>query len=229
MKTHRDLKHGLVFLTLGVCFAAYAAKGGLFLLLSWPALSFGLVGLAYLTGIVRLFGKRTDGTRRLWASVVLMPYLIFVQFVWRIWIVFDRRAAHQSVDGRLIVSRRLLAAEYPGGVTHVWDLTCEFLDPWSVRKATDYRCLPVLDAGTISAEELALAVRAIRLGESDCLLIHCANGHGRTGLVAAAWLIANDASLSVDDAIARLRAVRARIMLRPCQRATLDQVIPLIR
>lgn len=229
MKTHRDLKHGLVFLAVAACFGAYAMQGALWLLLAWPALSFGLVGVAYLAGNVRLFGKRGDGSRRLWASVALAPYLAFVHLVWFIWRCLDRRPAYQSVDHRLIVARRLLAAEYPKHVTHVFDLTCEFLDPRSIRSSTHYRSLPMLDAGTLSALELAAAVRGLRIDSDECLLIHCANGHGRTGLVAAAWLISQDPTLSIDAALERLRAARPPIRLRPCQRATLERSLPLLR
>src|SRR5438093_13740063 len=53
------------------------------------------------------------------------------------------------------------------------------------------------------------------------LLIHCANGHGRAGLVAAAWLIGQGLAGSPKEALDLLQSVRPRVRLRRCQRESL--------
>lgn len=64
------MKYGVLFSSLALLLALYAfTYFGWLLLLLWPALSFGVVGLAYLTLGHRVFGKRPDGSMSL-ASIV---------------------------------------------------------------------------------------------------------------------------------------------------------------
>jgi protein-tyrosine phosphatase len=48
--------------------------------------------------------------------------------------------------------------------------------------------------------------------------VHCAQGHGRTGLFAAAVLLARGAAATPAEAVARVRAVRPGVRLKPAQR-----------
>ena len=52
--------------------------------------------------------------------------------------------------------------------------------------------------------------------------MHCANGRGRTGLVAAAWLLAHGRADSAADALARVQAARPAVRLLPRQWAALE-------
>ncbi len=70
---------------------------------------------------------------------------------------------------------------------------------------------PIRDMGTASAETEALMAAqgpalAARLQAGETVVIHCAAGLGRSGMLAAQWLVR--AGLDPDDAIARVRAAR---------------------
>ncbi|TWU44827.1 hypothetical protein Poly51_58930 [Rubripirellula tenax] len=56
------------------------------------------------------------------------------------------------------------------------------------------------------------------------VLIHCAQGHGRTGLVAAAVLIVSGEAQTAADAIAIIQAVRPGVELNKAQRMILEQI-----
>ena len=56
------------------------------------------------------------------------------------------------------------------------------------------------------------------------VLIHCAQGHGRTGLVTAAVLIAFGGIQTAGDAIAMIQAVRPGVELNKAQRLILEQI-----
>jgi len=56
------------------------------------------------------------------------------------------------------------------------------------------------------------------------VLIHCALGHGRTGMVTAAVLVASGEAQTAADAIAMIQTVRPGVKLNKAQRLTLEQI-----
>ena len=78
------MKYAFVFLLVGLLLGWFAIQSPWLSILLWPAISFLIVSLAYFTGDVRLFGKRTDGSRHWLATAVLLPYLLFARGVWEL-------------------------------------------------------------------------------------------------------------------------------------------------
>lgn len=187
-------------------------------ILIWPMLAFAFVSVAYFTGRSSIFGKNANGERRLWAMFVLLPYLIFAELVWRLQTALSREPAWNEVNPFLVVSRRLRLREFPRDVTRICDLTCEFTDPGSVRSGRDYCSIPILDAGTMGAADLINAAKSLPPDIERKLLIHCANGHGRTGMFAAVWLLVHQFAKNPDEAISILTTARPGIALRRRQR-----------
>jgi protein-tyrosine phosphatase len=111
----------------------------------------------------------------------------------------------------------------PAGVQTVVDLTAEFAEARAVRRAGTYLCLPIVDASVPTEAELRELLD--RVSQSpEPVYIHCAEGHGRTGLVAAALLIRRGLAVDAESALAALRRVRPGIGLKPAQRALLERV-----
>ena len=217
-----DRLYGTAFLVVSVGSAHRALQGGFWLLLVWPCLSFFLVSLAYFFGAVCVFGKRENGTRARVPGVLLLPYLLLTWIVWELQTRIAREPPWHAVDDSLIVSRRLRPRELPQNVAALIDLTSEFVDPASIRSLPGYRCIPILDANALTPERLAECVRGLPRPAEGRIIVHCANGHGRTGLCAAAWMICHGTAKTPAEAIERLQSKRPGIHLRPCQQESLE-------
>jgi hypothetical protein len=209
--------YGVVFLALAVQLVALGALlGGWGLMFLWPGVSFALVALGYLGAGPRVFGKRVDGTRHPIATVLLLPYLVFVYAVW--WGVcrLSREPVRHEVVPRLFLGRRVSPRELPAGCELVIDLTCEFEAAPAIRRRTGYAGLPTLDAGIPDLDQFRVVVsRAAAC--PGVVFVHCAQGHGRSGLFAAAVLVARGLAADPRQAVRMVRAVRPWVRLKPHQ------------
>lgn len=212
------MKYGICFLVLAALMLSIAIQfGGWYWAMIYPALSFAIVAIGYLGVGPRVFGKRPDGKRSLVATFFLLPYLLFTLATWHIVRLVTREPAVNQVDADLYLSRRLLGRELPETVNSVVDLTCEFTAP---TYECSYLCFPVLDASCPSAEELNdLAQRILELPKP--VLIHCAQGHGRTGLVASAVLLESGKANAPEAALALVQTVRPGVELNAIQKLAL--------
>ncbi|MEM8884950.1 MAG: tyrosine-protein phosphatase [Planctomycetota bacterium] len=181
----------------------------------WIAISFAVFGVAYLGGGARLLGKRSDGRLAGWAFVLHAPFLLYVAMIWHAARGLSRERPVDRVDDRLVIGRRLLDREPQPDVECWLDLTAEFAEPASTRTRPGYRSFPILDAGVPDPNELESVLQEI--GERS-VFVHCAQGHGRTGLVAAILLIRRGSAAGLDDALGRLQSVRPRLRLNARQR-----------
>lgn len=194
----------------------------------WPAISFLLVSVAYGCGAVEIMGKRENGSRSWGSGALLLPYLVLARIVWELRTRISREAAWDAVDDSLIVSRRLRADELPENVAVLVDLTSEFIDPGAIRSMAGYRCIPILDSNVLSPEKLMAALRSIPRPLAGRVVVHCAYGHGRAVLFAAAWMIFHGLAATPSEAVAMLQARRSGISLRRCQRETLEEATAII-
>jgi protein-tyrosine phosphatase len=112
-----------------------------------------------------------------------------------------------------------LGREIPLDIDHVIDLTCEFPRPKTLREFS-YHSFPILDGFVPSSAELQTWVaNAAKL--PGTIYIHCAEGHGRTGLFAAALLFELGQCASANDALQFVKSKRPLVRLGKRQQATL--------
>ena len=194
--------------------AAFAAGAisypGAAVIMIWAAISFGCVALGYGGLGIRIFGRTADG-RISWPSkILLLPYLLYSWIIWHLCRVVIREDAYNRIDDNLVIGRRLLAKEIPDGFDHYVDLTAEFEDPPSIRSRKSYRSFPILDASVPFEEDLEQAADAVKTGKA---YVHCAQGHGRTGLFALALLIHRGRIETIDEGIALLKSLRPALNL----------------
>ena len=216
------MKYATLFLVLGLSMGYVATTGrGLQWLLVWPAVSFAAVGIAYAGVGAGLFGKKPDGALRFASVALLMPYLLLAWFVWHVARVLKREEPFDSLIPGVFIGRRLLASEYPEEIRSVVDITCEFAEPAQVLAKRTYRAFPILDASTPSSESLFDAVRHIAESPPG-VFIHCAEGHGRTGLVAAALLLSLGHADTPERAIAMVQQRRPKALLNTVQQAAVE-------
>lgn len=195
---------GIVLLALGL------AERGWFFLAAWLGGDFLILGIAHGRGSHRVFGKRTDGTLPLWSWLLFLPLLVYTVALWHLIRLFSREPACSVVNEQLVVGRRLLACEYNDEFDNFVDLTAEFSEPTVIRRSASYRSFPILDGAAPTPETLHAAVVGLRPGRT---FIHCAQGHGRTGLFALAVLLSSGDARSVEDGLRMLAAVRPAIRL----------------
>lgn len=195
-------------------------KGGWNWLLGWLGMNYLVLAMAYSRRAWQLWGKRPDGTLPVNRIVLLCPSLLMTWLVW--WCVRQgaRDDACNRVNKNLIVGRRLFPDELPADVTTVVDLTAEFTEPRQIRSHPGYVNFPILDGSSRPAEEIWEMLR--QLPVDGVTYIHCAQGYGRTALVAVLWLLHRGHTDSIDESLDALRAVRPRIRLNSNQRACLE-------
>lgn len=202
-----------------VLIACGLLSGGWFLLCLWLGTDFIVLGIAHGQGSPGVFGKRVDGTLPLWSWCLFLPLFICTMAVWHLVRLASSEPTENVVTERLTVGRRLLPNEYRGQVENYVDLTAEFAEPAAIRRTSSYLSFPILDGAAPTVDALMAFIASLRPGPT---FIHCAQGHGRTGLVAAAALLASGAASSVEEALRMLVDARPGIRLNKEQRACID-------
>ncbi|MDR1076587.1 MAG: phosphatase PAP2/dual specificity phosphatase family protein [Xanthomonadaceae bacterium] len=178
--------------------------------LCWPALSLLLVAMDYALLGVAGFQKRADGRLSLAARWLYAPYCIAAWINSRAWTRHDPRPVAVA-DG--VWLGRLPGRGQRGRFAVVVDVCAELSLP-DAHPGDVIR--PMLDLVVPAASELRwLAVDIDRARGRGEVLVCCALGYSRSAAAVAAWLLDSGRAGSVDAAIARLRAVRPKIVLSP--------------
>ncbi len=193
---------------------------GWFWLMCWFGLSLLWLSLAHIRQNHHLFGKRPDGTIPLFALLLHLPFFGYLHVLWHTLRLLSREPAYHAVTDQLIVGRRLLVGELPSNCDNYIDLTAEYGEPAAVRGLSGYVCFPILDGSAPSTDALARFIAALRPGRT---FVHCAQGHGRSGLFALAMLLAHGVVPNIEEGLCLLQNARPRIWLNAAQRRCLDE------
>ena len=199
----------LIFLGMGLIMCGLINSGWL-LLVTWLGANFVALGIAHERGAHDVFGKRANGTLPLWSWALFFPLLGYTTAVWHLVRLFSREPAQSVITEDLVVGRRLLPFEVQGEFASYVDLTAEFTEPTAIRESVSYYSFPILDGSSPTPDALRQAVMSLRPGR---IYIHCAQGHGRTALFAAAVLLRFGVTHSAEDALRMLKALRPGIRL----------------
>jgi protein-tyrosine phosphatase len=216
------MKYAIVFGLLAVYLAVMAAVlGGAGWVLLWLAVNSAILAAAYAGLGPGVLGKRANG-RLAWWALLLLPYLGITWLVWHAQRLLSREACCDEVAPGLWVGRRPLPHEVPAGIDLVVDLSAELAEPRGVMRGRSYLCLPVLD--TLAPAPAAFRELIARVAAwPGPVYVHCAVGHGRSALVAAAVLLARGLARDGTEAEAMLRRARPAVRLKPAQRRLLEE------
>ena len=218
------MKPAFLFTIVGTLAIAYGVQDlTVGWLMCWVGLAYLLVSAAYLGVGPRIFGKKPNGRLSIYAQLALFPYLLITWTVWYALRVFRKEPPYHQVLQDLYIGRRLLSGEYPNGFDSVLDLTCEFNEPNAVVARHRYYSLPILDACGATDANLLLQLQKI-IDEAGVLFIHCAEGHGRTGMVAAVALLLKGVANQPEEAMRFIQNRRPKVRLSHEQTRTVSEV-----
>jgi protein-tyrosine phosphatase len=219
------MTYGVTFLIFAVaCGATAAAAGGLAWLLLWPTVSFFLASAAFFGMGPALMGKQPTGRIAPWAWCIQLPYFAVSGLVWYCQRWFGTEDCHNQVAPGLWVGRRAFSNELPPGVDVVVDLTAELEEPRDVAcNGRTYFCLPTLDASVPDERRLRELVRYLA-DHRGGIYLHCAQGRGRSAMLAAAVLIERGQAASVEEAEALMQRARPTVQLSRAQRRLIARV-----
>lgn len=177
------MKFAAVFLLLATGSVALAIDGVLPWLMVWLAASTLLLAIAY--GSRRpwlVCGKNNSGRLSLLLVIVNLPWLLFTWSIWLLTALLDREPPLTHIPGtRLWISRYPLFGVDLRAFDRIFDLTAEF--PALGQKNATHECLPNLDGVALTRWMPSLKVDA-----NQRILVHCAQGHGRSATFSAVLL-----------------------------------------
>jgi hypothetical protein len=212
-RSYSILLLGLILMVIGVI------NSGWSLLLLWLGADFLILGIAHFKNAPGFFGKRPNGSLPFWSWLIFLPLLFYTNLIWRLACLLSREPAQNIISDDLVVGRRLLPSEVDGEFTNFLDLTAEFPEPTAIRHLPAYQCFPILDGGAPRLDELNNAIDRLPPGRT---FIHCAQGHGRTGLFTLALLLKRGVVRNPEEGLEKLRAIRPGINLNQPQRHCIE-------
>ncbi|PKK88556.1 MAG: hypothetical protein CVV64_18310 [Candidatus Wallbacteria bacterium HGW-Wallbacteria-1] len=200
------MKYSVLFTLLGcsISFLALGHGGGLHLL-HWFSLNCFLLAFGYGGVGPGIYGKGPDGTLPIWSWIIHLPFLTYTHCMWYLVCILSKENPLDQVNYDIFIGRRLRAFEVPEGIVNYVDLTAEFQDPASVRSSESYLSFPILDAHIPEISDLKRTIASLKPGKT---YIHCAQGHGRTGLFAIALMASRGLIETYDQGITLLREKR---------------------
>jgi hypothetical protein len=143
-------------------------------------------------------------------ATLLFPYRALGRLTLRL----SREKTISLVAPRLYIGRLPFSREYArlngSGITAILNLCAEFPPLSSKQSGLIVAHVPILD-GTAPVERQfldALDLLAEWYAEGQVILIHCAQGHGRSATIAAAALCHLDHAIDADRALALIRTAR---------------------
>lgn len=198
----------------------------------WTAFSLIAVSSAYLINFPSLFRKREDGSIPFYIRWIFVPFLLgswlYNEYARRT----DKVPPLQKIEPNLFLACRM-SSKHVGllnesGIEAILDVTAEFdgLDWTAYQEDFRYLNVPVLDHTSPTPEQLVLAINWLnqQISESKNVVVHCALGRGRSVLVVAAFLLAKNPKLTVDEALSQINKIRQTARLNKRQLASLQKV-----
>ena len=186
------------------------------LALLWPAVTLAVVAAAYF-GFHANVARKEDGRLPLTSKAVLAPWLAAQHAS----LIYYRRQADawNAVTPNVWIGRQLrepeAAAAVRQGVKAVLDLTGEFSEARAFR-ALSYLSLPILDLTAPTPQQLRMAIDFINAQRATgAVYVHCKIGYSRSAVVVGGWLLDAGLATTPGEAVAMLRAVRPRLVVRP--------------
>lgn len=223
MTTHRSSRYAIAFTIVGMLGTAMGLMIGLHgIPMIWFGVAMLAVGANYAFPEHLATFRKTHGKLGLGRKLILLPYIAMLYGTWHLLRKTSSEAPFVELVPGIFIGRRLLPNEYPPVITLV-DLTAE-LDEHIPRQA-NLLAFPILDGAPASPSLLQKMAQEIGASPKP-IYIHCAQGHGRTSMVAAAVLLELRLAQTVQAALETIRMVRPGAKPNTIQLAALVSAFP---
>lgn len=185
--------------------------------LLWPAMSLALAASSYFGAGTSIYRKQ-NGQIPFAARLVLGPFLVGQWISWRGYT--KRSNPFDPVNDSLLIGRRLTNREADDvvareNVVAVLDLTGEFSEAAAFR-ALPYCNIQICDLTAPTPEQLDRALTFVDAhAPRGKVYLHCKAGYSRSAAVAGAMMLRSESTLSVENVVKRLYAIRRGIVVRP--------------
>ncbi len=218
------MRFGSICLLLAIGFIATAPRDtAIGYLQLWLASNLLLVASAYLRVGPQIYGKKPNGRLSTWSIVLMAPYLGLTQVTWfAARLVQSEPPFNELCDG-IWMGRRMIRLPESIVFASVFDLTAEFTEPKWLRQ-THYRNYPILDGEAAPLGDMLNWVQEV-IDSPKPTLIHCAEGHGRTGLLASMVLLKLKRAENANDALRIVQERRPGVKLTAAQHRLLQLAV----
>jgi hypothetical protein len=226
------MKYAVLFTSLGIAICVCAAiNGGWTWLLVWPGVTYIAVGIVYALRGHGFWSKGPTGNVSRARQIILAPYPLALWLIWH----GHRLRSQEPVCNLVIVGnenggpvwlgRWPFHHELPAGTNLVVDLIAEWPARRGIAEGREYRSLPILDGCAPSDRERFIKLVDEVAHNRGISYVHCAMGHGRSGLFAAAVLFRRGFVASAEDAVAAIQSKRPGVRLNRSQMSFLRTLV----
>lgn len=215
--TRRHLQLAAVYaIGMCVCLAVAFYAQSWFLWLLYPAVSLGIVALAYLLRQPHVLQKQHDGSMTVASFILLAPYLVLAWLNSRFWTARHPEDSHiLDVAECAIYLGRIPSQAQAKRYTGLYDCCAEL--PQAKQQA-HYEAFYTLDLVPIQAAQFSEAV--IRLQHvlaqpaQQQVLIFCALGYSRSSSILIAWMLKQGLVQSAEQGMQYIQQHRPWIVLK---------------
>ena len=209
------------------------------LILFWPGAILGQFGICHIwcpqIGVMML-GKSSNGFIPLYRTVIFLPYLLCAWLWWLIRyavLLCKNEPAYDKVWDNVYVGRHPVFSGFPENTGLVIDLTTEM---YGIKPKDNpgcrYMVAPALDTCSPDPEAWHSVIKEIidtkLTMPSTIIYVHCAYGHGRSGITVAAAMVRTGVCANFEIAAGHLKGERPSINWQPVQEfAALQLIDPL--
>lgn len=236
------MRYALAFGILGIILAALAIDragraGGV----DWLVVAVEADAALVMLSLAMAFGLRSAGfdierrtlhpAWRAATAALLLPYRVLGRAALGVSGWLDHEGPINPLAPGIFIGRlptRSVRAQIGReGIDAILNLCWEFPGPSTSGRSPECGHVPILDGAPPTDRQFDEAVRwvAARRAEGRHVLIHCAQGHGRTATITAAVMVRLGLAEDADDALARIRSVRPGARPSRAQRAALDRYL----
>ncbi|MDX1959640.1 MAG: dual specificity protein phosphatase family protein [Leptospiraceae bacterium] len=195
------------------------------IILYWFSCSFFYLGGIYFLNKPNLLAKN-QYLGRISGFIILfnLPYFLLINSIWFLKDTFSKENRTDYFFENYYIGKKVSFKNLPKNIETVVDLTAELNEDYDIVRNKNYILFPILDGSIPDINDFYLLIKKITNLQNN-IYIHCAEGHGRTAIVAIVLYLLKNKELSINDGISFVKSKREKISLNETQKEFLNSFI----